>query len=472
MEERGGCPEPAWLGSLVDQGLEATAVFDDRLTFVYANDEALRILGYRWSDLAGVEGLSLVHPDDLPRAATNITGVAEGARPDPGLIRIRLADGTWRPLEVNPRSVDLPGPPEGPGSVLAVTLRDHQLEDTHWRFLADVAAGREFERALDAFARGLSGVVDGPMGVTFQVDGARSTVGPLPAALTWPAWLDHLDHHSVQGVPGGDDPDDRVLGAAAPPASPAADPWSRALVTGSPAWALVEDLPSAERALAEELGVGVVVVVPVPDPAHPVPALLVQCPFGPAMAEIHSAALALRPLQAVAIGLDRRHALAQLQRLAHNDPLTGLANRARFFDRLGELHAGGGPVGVCYVDLDNFKRVNDTHGHRTGDAVLLQVAATLVQVAVGAEVVARLGGDEFAVVCATGAMDAVSGVAAMVVAAFADGVEIDGVVHDVAVSVGAAVGTDPPDELLAAADAALYAAKREGRGTWRIAPPR
>jgi diguanylate cyclase (GGDEF)-like protein/PAS domain S-box-containing protein len=457
----------------VGQGVEAHVVFAADLTIVYANDEALRILGYRWSEVAGLDCLSLVHPDDLPRVATNITGVAEGARPDPGLIQIRRADGSWRPLEVNPRQVVLPEPPDGPGSVLAVTLRDHQLEDTHWRFLADVAAGRHFERALDRFAHGLSGVVDGPMGITFHADGRRRTVGPLPAALAWPSEL--LGPERPDEPDGADEdakadrPDGRV--AHATDAS-VGDPWARAIATGAPAWALVEDLPVPLRATAVALGVGVVVVVPVPDPGHRQPALLVQCPYAPQMAEIHAAAMALRPLQAVAIGLERRHAVAQLQHLAHNDQLTGLANRARFFDRLAELHATGAPYGVCYLDVDRFKRVNDTHGHQAGDAVLRQVADTLVRVVQRADVVARLGGDEFAVVCDTGDPEAMSEVAAAVVEAFRPGVEVDGVVHDVGVSIGVAAGPDPPDELVAAADAALYDAKRDGRGTWRLAQPR
>lgn len=459
-------PVPGWLAALVEQGLEAVVVFDGQLQIVYANGEALRVLGYPWSELAGLNALSLVHPDDLGRSVANVTGVAAGARPDPGLIRLRLGDGSWRPVEVNPRQLSLPEPPDGPGEVLAVSLRDHLLEDTHWRILADLAAGRDFEVALDAFAQGMSGANDGPMGVAFEVDGRRRTVGPLPAELAWPTGL--TDRLVGELPPAGGDglADDALAGYGL-----AGDPWSQALTTGEPCCTVVEDLPPDQRTLARALGVGVVVVVPVPDPAHGVPALLVQCPYEPAMGDIHRAALAARPRQAVAIGLERRHALAQLQHLAHHDPLTGLANRARFFDRLAERHRAGAPSGVCYLDLDRFKGVNDTHGHQVGDDVLLRVAAALLEVADGADVVARLGGDEFGVVCATGDVDVVVALASRVVDALESGVEIDGVHHDIGVSVGVAVGVDPPDELVAAADAALYEAKRDGRGTWRVAGP-
>jgi len=428
------------LGSLIELGLEAVVVFGPDLTVLYANDEALRILGYRWEDIAGIDALSLVHPDDLERAGANVSGVVAGARPDPGLIRLRVADGSWWPVEVNPRHVELPDPPEGPGSVMAVTLRDHRLEDTHWRFLADLAAGRDIEASLESFAQGLSGPIDGPMGVALHVDGELRTVGPLPRALIWP----------TEGLTGS-------------------DPWSTALATGEPAWAEVTDLPVRQRGEAESLGVGVVVVVPVPDPAQDSPALMVQCPYAAAMGPLHTAALAVRPRQAVAIGLDRRHALARLEHLAHHDPLTGLANRSRFFDLLNARYAAGQASGVCYLDLDRFKAVNDTYGHHVGDEVLRIFTTTLRSVAPAAELIARLGGDEFAVVCGSGDVGAVSAVAAGIVEAFRAGVTVDDLHHDVNVSAGVAVGTDRPDVLVAAADAALYTAKRSGRARWHLA---
>mgnify|MGYP003564650036 CR=1 FL=1 len=74
MEEDGGCPAPAWMGSLVDQGVEAHVVFAADLSIIYANDEGLAIHGYRGADIAGLDGLSQVHSDALTRAATHRTG--------------------------------------------------------------------------------------------------------------------------------------------------------------------------------------------------------------------------------------------------------------------------------------------------------------------------------------------------------------------------------------------------------------
>jgi diguanylate cyclase (GGDEF)-like protein len=92
---------------------------------------------------------------------------------------------------------------------------------------------------------------------------------------------------------------------------------------------------------------------------------------------------------------------AALREEATHDPLTGLANRRLFYDRLQQAirhaHRYGGKVGILYVDLDRFKAINDQHGHHVGDAVLTEVAKRLTSSIRGSDSVARLGGDEFVV---------------------------------------------------------------------------
>ncbi|MGY1811164.1 GGDEF domain-containing protein [Blastococcus sp. SYSU D00820] len=96
-----------------------------------------------------------------------------------------------------------------------------------------------------------------------------------------------------------------------------------------------------------------------------------------------------------------RALLDRLDRLSHEDPLTGLANRRRWDAELAtacaEVRASGGPVAVLLVDLDRFKQVNDRHGHAGGDAALCAVATLLRTAVRGGDLVARLGGDELAV---------------------------------------------------------------------------
>ncbi len=160
----------------------------------------------------------------------------------------------------------------------------------------------------------------------------------------------------------------------------------------------------------------------------------------------------------------------QLRRQAYSDPLTGLANRLLFHDRLRhalDLHARDArPLAVVFLDLDDFKAVNDLHGHGAGDDLLVAVGGRIVAASRTADTVARLGGDEFAVLLEDGG-DPVAA-ARRIAAALAAPVPVAGVPHSVRASVGvAAVSAQEPsvsaDVLLARSDAAMYAAKRAGK---------
>ncbi|NJM30586.1 MAG: diguanylate cyclase [Rhizobiales bacterium] len=87
----------------------------------------------------------------------------------------------------------------------------------------------------------------------------------------------------------------------------------------------------------------------------------------------------------------------QLEKLAYFDPLTGVGNRRRFHEDVQQLVGSGKPVAVVLVDLDNFKQVNDTFGHTTGDALLMEIAALLQREAPAGAKLTRMGGDEFAI---------------------------------------------------------------------------
>ena len=108
--------------------------------------------------------------------------------------------------------------------------------------------------------------------------------------------------------------------------------------------------------------------------------------------------------------LHERQALeAELKQRAYHDPLTGLANRTLFADRLGRaLAQRDEPVAVLFLDLDDFKTINDTHGHQAGDELLVAVAASLSSNVRAEDTVARLGGDEFAVLVERSATEGVA----------------------------------------------------------------
>src|SRR5262249_29713134 len=94
---------------------------------------------------------------------------------------------------------------------------------------------------------------------------------------------------------------------------------------------------------------------------------------------------------------ERGHLTRELERRVNEDVLTGLANRSAFVEHLQRRIGSGAPLAVLFVDLDDFKTVNDTLGHAIGDELLAGVAARLIEGSRNHDIVARFGGDEFAV---------------------------------------------------------------------------
>ena len=168
----------------------------------------------------------------------------------------------------------------------------------------------------------------------------------------------------------------------------------------------------------------------------------------------------------------RKRLEAELRRQAFSDSLTGLANRALFVDRVGHALAldrrRGAGVAVLFLDMDDFKLVNDGLGHDLGDALLVALARRLEEAVRPGDTVARLGGDEFAVLLEEGRMPAAAEtVAARIAASLAEPIIVGDRSVVVGMSMGIAFGrpevTDPGG-LLRDADIAMYVAKRSGKG--------
>jgi diguanylate cyclase (GGDEF)-like protein/PAS domain S-box-containing protein len=159
-----------------------------------------------------------------------------------------------------------------------------------------------------------------------------------------------------------------------------------------------------------------------------------------------------------------------------HDALTGVSNRVALIDRLTQalvaLERRPSQLGVLFLDIDNFKHVNDEFGHSAGDRVLIEIGRRLTSVSRRFDTVARYGGDEFAILC-TSLNDNrdLRLIARRVLAVISEPV-IDGEnTHTITTSLGAVITRDPaadPDALLQQADAAMYAAKRAGPGRIRI----
>ncbi len=159
-----------------------------------------------------------------------------------------------------------------------------------------------------------------------------------------------------------------------------------------------------------------------------------------------------------------REALAQLERLAFSDPLTGLPNRARLEQVMHEAHRRDETLTLLYLDLDDFKTVNDSLGHGAGDELLCVVAKRLKNVVREDDLVARIGGDEFALLVRD--CDAAT-LAQRVVSTLAHPVRAAGYELAVGASIGIAAGSSPR-EILRQADMAMYDAKGAGGGTYRF----
>ncbi|GLF93546.1 putative bifunctional diguanylate cyclase/phosphodiesterase [Streptomyces yaizuensis] len=202
-------------------------------------------------------------------------------------------------------------------------------------------------------------------------------------------------------------------------------------------------------------------------------------------AEVTVAPLAGRPgvvLSVTDVG-ERRELRARLRHLQMHDAVTLLPNRALFFERLTAAlessaydHGSTGRIGLCYLDLDGFKAINDTLGHRVGDRLLAAVAGRLTEcTGPDGHLVARLGGDEFAVLVeeSTGT-EQVTSVAATVLAALQRPFDLDGQRLSVSASIGVverAVAGTSATGLMQAADTTLYWAKEDGKARWTLFDP-
>ena len=181
---------------------------------------------------------------------------------------------------------------------------------------------------------------------------------------------------------------------------------------------------------------------------------------------------------------ERKEAERQIEHLAFYDALTGLPNRRRLGDRLEQAMRQAGRSGaqgaLLFIDLDNFKDLNDTLGHDTGDQLLLQVALRLKACVADADAVSRFGGDEFVVLVeglsadGTHASAEAARVASRIASALAAPYALGEISHHSTPSIGIALfgrHSGSVDELLKQADVAMYQAKAAGRNTQRFFDP-
>jgi len=173
----------------------------------------------------------------------------------------------------------------------------------------------------------------------------------------------------------------------------------------------------------------------------------------------------------------RKKTEEEMRFLASHDSLTKLPNRNLFMDRLSSALAIGrrnqSGVAVMFIDLDEFKDVNDEMGHEAGDEVLKQTAARIIDGLRESDSVARFGGDEFlALLPMTTSREAAAGVASKIIDSMQHAFKVNGGEASLSCSVGIAIFPEhgkQPEDLINAADAAMYAAKKAGKNSWKFA---
>ena len=173
---------------------------------------------------------------------------------------------------------------------------------------------------------------------------------------------------------------------------------------------------------------------------------------------------------------ERKSAEERLQQIAAYDQLTNLPNRyllqADFSRKLEESSRTGKMLATLFFDLDNFKAINDLHGHETGDALLKQVALRMSEVTRNYDLLARFGGDEFVMIMPNlSERSDVIQVIDKIIASFIPAFDLPGASVQITTSVGISIfpedGKDP-SELLKNADLAMYRAKAEGRNCYQF----
>lgn len=180
------------------------------------------------------------------------------------------------------------------------------------------------------------------------------------------------------------------------------------------------------------------------------------------------------------IAIDNSRAHDQAQFMAHHDPLTGLYNRNLFWPQFShsieEARRDNRLVAITYIDLDNFKQINDNFGHAAGDKVLVTVAERIKKSIRSCDVAVRLGGDEFAIIFSNQKHDRVGLLTRLEVIrnVICQPIAFEGMQLNITCSIGAAFfagGDETAEDLLAMADTAMYAAKNSGRNQLKLFDP-
>lgn len=428
-------------------------------TVVYASPSVERILGIP-HEAQGISVFELIHPDDLGRAVESMAlAMNEPAALDgvPFDFRVMATDGTYRHLEI--LGSNLVDDPDVGGLVLngrdvTERRRVEELAAEQAAMLEGIARGIPLQDTVDHIVAMVEGRIQAAVVSVASMDGSGVIRHGEGLALP-PVVVAALNDHPV----------DSDLGRAIRLEGPAIftgiaeDPrWSRLGAVIDAGFASCWCFPMHGKGGHNQLGMVTVMVADDRVPTSSEMALLEQA----------------RDLATIA--MERHNFEARLEHQAAHDVLTGLPNRvlimARVEDALATAKRHGVDVAVLFVDLDNFKVINDSLGHSVGDRLLEQVAERFGQVMPERALVGRFGGDEFVIVCeAVNGYDGAVGLAEQLARSLEDPVVVDGAEIHVSASIGVTVSADgelEPQALIRDADVAMYQAKDQGRAGYAV----
>lgn len=405
-------------------------VLVDRLgTIRYASGSIAHVFGWDARELVGQNIATHVDPEHIGVAAEAMAQIDAIDRSGIGIpitLSVQHPDGRRAWVEAGAVPLD--------DDLVAVRLRRWDAEYHLDEFVTTLLEHTTLDAALPPLARSCAAAVDAAGAAVHHGFDGRSFVGTCGS---WPGAADLARD---------------------------AGPWcdlARAVADGGPADIVVVESDGGP-------GNGPVWLVPVASDGPVAPAVLSVWRHADAPILVNHRQALERLVRYVELALVRVAEHHRLLHLARHDPLTGVANRSSFRDRLAEaLAMGERDIAVAFCDLDGFKPVNDVHGHGVGDAVLVEVADRFRSALRVGDELARIGGDEFTLLlrCVPDGATAAH-VAERVRACIAPPVAVPGGTVEVGLSVGIAMAGDgaTADGLLSAADAALYASKRAGGG--------
>ena len=417
---------------IVDHTAHPFAVLDQGGVIRYAGHSVTELLGWSAAEVVGRNMIEFLPPDQIGSAIEALAEIDELDRSGAGVpmvFELLRPDGSTSWVEIGAMPVDTP---EAQATVIRFRGWDEQRH--YDQFLINLLA----DDPLDAVLESLT------LSISASVQACGATI-----------------HHGFDG-----DGFAASSGAGVPPAclDLGEGPWWRAAHTGAAAVMHVDELADPVATAARAAGLQGCWSLPVILDDGMAPAALTiwrQPPGGPLLG--HRRVLE-RAVLHVRLALVHTAEHQRLRHLAAHDALTGVANRTRFHDRLADaLAAGERHLAVAFCDLDRFKAVNDTYGHRVGDEVLVEAACRFRACLAADDELARVGGDEFTVLLRS-VPDAAG--AARVARRLRDSFRAPFRIgeHEIALGVSVGVARAEPgstaEALLARADASLYRSKR------------